>query len=270
MADGSVIIDIKGDESDFKKSLDNVKSDAKRSENSIDGLGKAGQKAGSDIKQGMKEAASGLDDTEKSAEDSKESLKDLDKEAKTSADSMKDLAEAIVSSLKDCDGSISSLTSNLLNAVSQWNGGLDGAASKVSSFAGAIKAVLKIVAVKKAVEVATEAFKQMIDKAAELKSSLNDLQASTGASAEEMEKYKSVLESVYSNNFGGSMEDVANAISDVRKNLGDLDASSMEQHYQRSATLRDTFDYDVSEPREQLKALMDNFGTDRRGRRSTL
>lgn len=261
MADGSVIIDIKGDESDFKKSLDNVKSDAKRSENSIDGLGKAGQKAGSDIKQGMKEAASGLNETDKSAKDSRESLKDLDKGAEDSADSIKGLASAIVSGLKDCDGSISSLTSNLLNAVSQWNGGLDGAASKVGSFAGAIKAVLKIAAVKKAVEVTTEAFKQMIDKAAELKSSLNDLQASTGASAEEMEKYKSVLESVYSNNFGESMEDVANAISDVRKNLGDLDASSMEQLTKGALALRDTFDYDVSESTRAAKALMDNFGT---------
>ncbi len=261
MADGSVIIDIKGDESDFKKSLENVKSDAKKSESSIDGLGKSGKKAGSDIKQGMKEAASGLDDTEKSAKDSKESLKDLDKTAEASADSMKDLASAIVSGLKDCDGSISSLTSNLLDAVAQWGGGLDGAAGKVGAFAGAIKAALKLAAVKKALEVVSGAFKKLIDDATELKKAMNELQATTGASAEEMEKYKSVMESVYSSGLGESMDDVAQSISNIRKNLGDMDAASMENLTASAIALRDTFDYDVSESTRAAKALMDNFGT---------
>lgn len=261
MADGSVIIDIKGDESDFKKSLENVKSDAKRSESSIDSLGKSGKKAGSDIKQGMKEAASGLDDTEESAKDSNESLKDLDKGAESSAKSMKDLASTIVSGLKECDGSVSDLTSNLLESVSQWGGGFDGAAGKISSFAGAIKGAMKIAAVTAAVSAASEAFKKLIQDATELKKALSGLQASTGASAEEMEKYKSVMESVYSSGLGESLNDVAQSITNVRKNLGDMDAASMEKLTASAIALRDTFDYDVSESTRAAKALMDNFGT---------
>lgn len=88
----------------------------------------------------------------------------------------------------------------------------------------------------------------------------NQLQASTGATSAEMENLKEVMKSVYANNFGEDMNDVANSIASVRKNLGELDNVSLQNATQSAIALRDTFEYDVNESTRSAKALMDNFG----------
>lgn len=88
----------------------------------------------------------------------------------------------------------------------------------------------------------------------------NQLQASTGATSAEMENLKEVMKNVYANNFGEDMNDVANSIATVRKELGDLDNASLQNATQSAITLRDTFEYDVNESVRSAKALMDNFG----------
>lgn len=88
----------------------------------------------------------------------------------------------------------------------------------------------------------------------------NQLQASTGATSAEMENLKEVMKSVYANNFGEDMNDVANSIATVRKELGELDNTSLQNATQNAIALRDTFDYDVNESVRSAKALMDNFG----------
>lgn len=105
-----------------------------------------------------------------------------------------------------------------------------------------------------------ELFQTAIEKSTEFQQSLNQLQASTGATAEQMKGYESVMESLWSNNFGESMDDLANAISSVTRNLGDMDAAALENVTAQAITLRDTFDYDVSESTRAAKAMMDNFG----------
>lgn len=75
-----------------------------------------------------------------------------------------------------------------------------------------------------------------------------------------MENLKEVMKNVYANNFGEDMNDVANSIATVRKELGDLDNASLQNATQNAITLRDTFEYDVNESVRSAKALMDNFG----------
>ena len=89
---------------------------------------------------------------------------------------------------------------------------------------------------------------------------MNQIQASTGASATEMEKYEDVMEGVYQNNYGDSFEDVANAIADVTKQLGDLNESSLQNVTESAFALRDTFGYELPESTRAAKAIMDNFG----------
>ena len=88
----------------------------------------------------------------------------------------------------------------------------------------------------------------------------NQLQASTGATAEEMKMLEGVMKNVYANNFGEDMNDVANAVSVVRKELGKLDETSLQNVTEYAFSLRDTFDYDISESIRSAKALMNNFG----------
>lgn len=88
----------------------------------------------------------------------------------------------------------------------------------------------------------------------------NQLQASTGATSEEMENLKEIMKNVYANNFGDDMNDVANAVSVVRKELGALDQLSLQNVTEYAFTLRDTFGYDINESVRSAKALIDNFG----------
>ena len=69
MADGSVVIEISGDDSEFKKSLAGLKSDSKKSAGELEQLGQSGKEAGSEIRKGMKDASSGMDDVKDSAGD---------------------------------------------------------------------------------------------------------------------------------------------------------------------------------------------------------
>lgn len=88
----------------------------------------------------------------------------------------------------------------------------------------------------------------------------NQIQASTGATAEEMETLQGAMKNVYANNFGEDMNDVANAVSIARKELGKLDEASLQNVTEYAFSLRDTFEYDISESIRSAKALMDNFG----------
>lgn len=88
----------------------------------------------------------------------------------------------------------------------------------------------------------------------------NQLQASTGATTEEMNNLKEVMKDVYSTGLGENMNDVANAIATVSKEIKGLDDTSLKNVTEYAISMRDTFDYDVSESVRSAKALMDNFG----------
>ena len=88
----------------------------------------------------------------------------------------------------------------------------------------------------------------------------NQLQVSTGANMARMEELNEVMKNVYANNFGEDMNDVANSIALVDKQIENLDNASLQQITEYAIGLRDTFDYDVSESVRSAKALIDNFG----------
>ena len=99
-----------------------------------------------------------------------------------------------------------------------------------------------------------------VGAATDIDSAMNQLQASTGATAEETEKYRQVMENVYKGNYGESFGDIGEAISQVTKNLGDMDNASLQNVTESAFALRDTFGYEIPESTRAAKALMDNFG----------
>lgn len=88
----------------------------------------------------------------------------------------------------------------------------------------------------------------------------NQLQASLGATDEDMEQLRGVMENIYNNNYGDSFGDIADALGNVKKNLGDLDDESLQKVTESAFALRDTFGYDIPESTRSAKAMMDNFG----------
>lgn len=89
----------------------------------------------------------------------------------------------------------------------------------------------------------------------------NQLQTSTGATEEEMNKLNETMKKIYANNFGESMEDVANAVSLVKQEMGYFESQDdLQKTTQDAIALRDTFQYDIGESVRSAQALISNFG----------
>ena len=86
------------------------------------------------------------------------------------------------------------------------------------------------------------------------------MQGQTGATAKEMERYKDVMDDIYSGGYGDSIEGVADALSKVRQQMGDLDDDSLRRMTESALNLEQTFDFDVSESIRTVKQLMNQFG----------
>ena len=87
----------------------------------------------------------------------------------------------------------------------------------------------------------------------------NTLITKTGASADEIDELNTAMENVYANNFGESIEDVANAMATVRTNTK-LTGEELEKTTEYALLMRDTFDFDVNESTRSAKMLMDQYG----------
>lgn len=89
---------------------------------------------------------------------------------------------------------------------------------------------------------------------------LNSLQAQAGLTAEEMTKYKDVLEDIYKGNFGESQEEVANVLALIKQTTNETNPSKLKDMTENLFTLRDTYDYDFVETLRAVNMLMEQFG----------
>ncbi len=99
-----------------------------------------------------------------------------------------------------------------------------------------------------------------VGSAVDMDGAMNQFIASTGKSKEEAERYQGVLEKIYANNYGDDFEDIANSMSLVTKNMGEMDDSKLQEVTESAYALRDVFGYDIQETTRAANALMQNFG----------
>lgn len=99
-----------------------------------------------------------------------------------------------------------------------------------------------------------------VQSADELKQAMNGFQAATGIATESLGGYDQALKNIYAGNYGESFEDIADAMKTVTQNANDIDPSNIEQLTKNALSLRDTFDFDVSESMRSVNTLMDQFG----------
>lgn len=96
--------------------------------------------------------------------------------------------------------------------------------------------------------------------AVDMDKAMNGFLASTGKGAEEADKYQKVLEGIYKNNYGEDFGDIADAMGQVTKQLGDMPDADLQNITESAFALRDTFEYDIQESTRAAKAMIDNFG----------
>lgn len=88
--------------------------------------------------------------------------------------------------------------------------------------------------------------------------------AATGTATDEMGKYKDMINNVYKDNFGESINDVAEAMATVNQNMSYLDDSALQRCTEYAYTLSDTFGYDVAESTRAADTLIKNYGVSAR------
>lgn len=88
--------------------------------------------------------------------------------------------------------------------------------------------------------------------------------AATGTATDEMSKYKDMINNVYKDNFGESINDVAEAMATVNQNMSYLDDSALQRCTEYAYTLSDTFGYDVAESTRAADTLIKNYGVSAR------
>lgn len=93
----------------------------------------------------------------------------------------------------------------------------------------------------------------------EFDQAFNTLISKTGASTEEIDSLNEAMEGVYANNFGESIEDVAESMATVKTNTK-LSGDELQKTTESALLLRDTFDFEVSESTRSAKMMMDQFG----------
>lgn len=101
--------------------------------------------------------------------------------------------------------------------------------------------------------------------ATEYGDAMKDMQTKTGASREELEKFKGVLNEVYAGGYGEGYRDIANAIALVDQQLGELSDEELVEVTEGALLLRDTFEYDLNESIRATQSLVQNFGITTQG-----
>ena len=136
----------------------------------------------------------------------------------------------------------SKLDSDLTGAektTSSKLGKIGGVAVKAGKVAGAAFAAIGSAAL----AVGTKA----VTGAVSFDQAMNQFAASTGIAGSELSDYENTLKDIYTNNYGDSFEDVADAMAAVTQQMGDLDQASLQNITESAFALRDTFGYDINE-----------------------
>lgn len=106
----------------------------------------------------------------------------------------------------------------------------------------------------------TLAIKTGVNQAVELDDAMAKFQAQTGASSNEMNKFKNIARDVWSNNFGSDVSDVADMMGRVKQQMQGISDVDLKNVTEDLLTLRDTFDMDENETLRGAQQLMKQFG----------
>ena len=104
------------------------------------------------------------------------------------------------------------------------------------------------------------AIKTGVNQATELDDAMAKFQAQTGASSNEMSKFKNIARDVWSNNFGEDISDVADMMARVKQQMQGISDVDLKNVTEDLLTLRDTFDMDENETLRGAQQLMKQFG----------
>lgn len=158
------------------------------------------------------------------------------------------------------------------SALESIQGGFDGLLGKIQNISPEATAITEtltelgvggvvgVTAVAGAVGGMALAIKTGVNQAMELDDAMAKFQAQTGASSNEMNKFKNIARDVWSNNFGENVSDVADMMARVKQQMQGISDVDLKNVTEDLLTLRDTFGMDENETLRGAQQLMKQFG----------
>ncbi len=140
----------------------------------------------------------------------------------------------------------------------------DGSGESVSVFSEVLKANLASSAILGGIQAIAGGIKEIGSEAIGLgisgRRGLNQFAASTGTAKEDLGDFRDVMYEVYADNFGESIEDVAESMGEVVRQMGKMDPDNLKRTTEQAMTLQDTFGYDMQEQLRAVNMLVEQFG----------
>lgn len=158
------------------------------------------------------------------------------------------------------------------SALESIQGGFDGLLGKIQNISPEATAITEtltglgvggvvgVTAVAGAIGGMALAIKTGVNQATELDDAMAKFQAQTGASSNEMSKFKNIARDVWSNNFGEDISDVADMMGRVKTQMQGISDVDLKNVTEDLLTLRDTFGMDENETLRGAQQLMKQFG----------
>lgn len=94
----------------------------------------------------------------------------------------------------------------------------------------------------------------------EAENAVTKVNAYFGETGEEADKSAQVINDIYTSGVGDSMDSVANAVLNVKKNLGDLSDEDLTNLTQQAITLDEVYGIDMNETLRGVNSLMNQYG----------
>lgn len=215
-----------GDITDTVRDMGRLDNAAGEAADAIRDIGNAGRRVNMS---GIDNATRDIRGIDQSAENAQQSVRKLAKTKMTE----------LVGEIKDASKELFNMQEAADEAADKLKSGLGGAVAAIGVTAGVGATV---------------------DFANDYQKALNQIQAATGASTEEMEAYSDVIKNIYNNNYGEGLDDVAATVSTIQQQFKDLDSTSLQNITESAYMLQDTFDMDMGETLRGVQGLMTNMG----------
>ena len=275
-ADGYVRIVTQNDVSDARRSTEQLGDTIQEALNTtpadnmtqaVNEVQQAAEQLGEAIQDSLDTApaeqmAEAVNDVQTAAEQLGDTMQDS--MSAVSADKMTEVLLEIQRSIDQLGVTISDSYNQMVEAIGNVEDGVDDTGEAAVKTGDIIKANLLSEVITKGLEKLGDALKdaasRTLEVAGSLDSAVNKIAAATNASAEDIEKLEAVVKQIYGDNFGEDFEDIADSISKIKQNLGELDDKELVKVTESAYALKDVFDYDIAESSRAVKAMMENFG----------
>ena len=272
--DGEVIFDVRANLEKLPKDLNDAKTTTKKAAeqmesditDSMDKAAKETKISTGKITDAMEDVETGAVSAGKAVEkidaDPLDTLGEQSVETGESLQQVADSAESAsgqINQVADSSSKATGMMGKLSSAASGVGKGLKTAVSGIGKgLSVAASAGAAVASAVGGAAVATGAF--AVNSAVDMDKAVNSLRASIDATDKGAEHYRGVMKEIYADNYGENFQDIADAISLINRNIGDISGDQLKDLSESAFVLRDTFQYDIAESTRAAKAMMNSFG----------